>query len=130
MIIKDNLKLNAIQAAFQNKFPYLKIEFYREPHQVGAGSNVQEQFVGNETIGTIRSIHKDGDLSIHGNLKISSLEQAFAEQYGLFVQIFRKSANLWLQTTKTDHWTLAEANGKGERSVKLTKDRVYPPFSN
>ncbi len=125
MVVQDNLKIKEIQAEFNKKFPYLKIEFYAKPHEVGKPSPAQLQVDPEKTIAELRTVHTEGDLSIHANQKISTLEQAFADQYGLYVQVFRKSANLWLQTSKTDHWTLGEANGKGERSVKLTDDLIY-----
>ena len=125
MIIKDELRIKDIQATFHAKFPYLKLEFYSKFHDQGEASSPKEQLDVNKTIGSVRTIHTVGDLSIHGNQKINTLEQAFSEQYGLYVQVFRKSANLWLQTVRTDHWTLAEANQKGEHSVQLTSDRIY-----
>ena len=38
----------------------------------------------------------------------------FGEVYGLGVQVFRKSGNVWLETTVTDSWTLKEQNDQGE----------------
>ena len=43
----------------------------------------------NKTIGDIRSKHNSGELSIHGNQKVSTLEQVFHDHYGLNVQVFR-----------------------------------------
>lgn len=125
MLVKDELLIQDLQKTFNLKFPYLKIEFYQKPHHSEGGSPKDEKLDVNQTIGAVRTVHHTGELSIHGNQKISTLEQAFQDQYGLFVQVFRKSANLWLQTTKTDHWTLTEANKKGEHSVRLTADRIY-----
>ena len=126
MIVKDELLIKDLQQTFNNKFPYLKIEFYQKPHSSEKGSPKDEKLDGSLTIALARTKHNTGDLSIHGKQKISTLEQAFQDQYGLSVQVFRKSANLWLQTTKTDHWTLTEANQKGEHSVQLTADKIYP----
>ena len=35
----------------------------------------------------------------------------------LNLQVFRKSSDIWLQTSATDHWTLEKQNGKGQRST-------------
>ena len=126
MTIKDSFQLKDIQEQFNAKFPYLKIEFYKNPHAKGGGSPIREQLSPNLVLSEVRIIHAEGELSIHANQKISTLEQAFLDQYGLSVQVFRRSANLWLQTSKTDHWTLKEANIKGEHSVELTQDKIYP----
>ena len=43
-------------------------------------------------------------------MKVAELENDFSGQFGLQVQVFRKSGEVWLQTTKTDNWTLIEQN--------------------
>ena len=116
MIIQDIKTLMEVQKEFSQKFPFLKIKFYAGTHQAGETSPMQQKLDSQLTIGEARTIHDEGDLSINANQKISTLEQNFMEKFGLNVQVFRKSGNLWLQTSKTDHWTLAEANRKGEHS--------------
>ena len=82
-------------------------------HHAGEGTPAQSKIDTNQTIGEIRTTHTDGDLSINGHQKVSTLESKFLEDYGLNVQVFRKSGNIWLQTTSTDHWTLTEQNEHG-----------------
>lgn len=115
MKISDDRTIRSIQAEFNSKFPYLKLEFYDQPHEVGEGSQVKSLIDVNQTIGEVRTIHTQGDLSINGHLKVATLEQNFAEMYGLNVQVFRDSNGLWLQTTSTDDWTLADQNRRGEQ---------------
>lgn len=112
--IDDNMKISEVQDQFTSHFPYLKIEFYRSEHQEGEGSVDREKLDTNLSIGEARSKHNEGDLSIHGNQKVSTLEGAFHDTYGLNVQVFRKSGTIWLQTTTTDEWTLSEQNREGE----------------
>ena len=125
MLITDSKTLKALKKEFTQKFPYLKIEFYKGKHVDGQASHVQKQIDDQMEIGKVRTIHSEGDLSISGNLKVSTFENRFWDQYGLNVQVFRRSGNLWLQTTTTDHWTLSEQNGKGERS-----ERSYQEMHN
>ena len=91
MIISDEKKLRNIQAEFSKKFPYLKLEFYKNAHESGEGSPEKEHLDLDQTVGEVRSVHNKGDLSIDGHLKVKTLENNFAEQYGLFVQVFRLS---------------------------------------
>lgn len=116
MQIREDQTLAAIQQSFHEKFPYLKIEFYALGHAPGEGTAKQAQLDGQLRLSEVRSIHEEGELSIHGNLKVRTLEQNFKEQYGLNAQVFRKSGNLWLQTSSTDDWTLHEQNRKGQAS--------------
>jgi len=59
-------------------------------------------------------------------MKVSELEKIFLEDYGLNVQVFRNSGRVWLETTMTDDWTLAEQNRQGEelsrkKTVKVSR---------
>lgn len=119
MKILDNRTIADIQAEFHAKFPYLKLEFYNQPHEVGEGSRLKSLIDKNKTIKDVRTVHTEGEMSINGHLKVSTLEQSFADDYGLNVQVFRKSGGLWLQTTATDEWTLTDQNKKGEASFQM-----------
>lgn len=116
MLISDAITLKAIKDDFNKKFPYLKLEFYKTPHRQKEASHIEEQLDKNKTIGEVRTVHNEGEFRIDGQMKVSELEKIFRDTYGLNVQVFRRSGNLWLQTSKTDHWTLAEQNRKGGHS--------------
>ena len=116
MFITDNKSLRQVKNEFQEKFPFLKLEFYDHAHHEGEGSPEKYHLDETMTIGGVRKVHNEGELSIHGNLKVSTLESQFAEIFGLNVQVFRRSGELWLQTTSTDEWTLADQNEKGAKS--------------
>ena len=108
--INDSKSIKVLQEEFQSHFPFLKLEFYHSEHEVGQGNPDENKIDSALTIGEIRNSNKSGDLSIHGNLKVSTLEESFHDTYGLNVQVFRKSGDLWLQTTVTDEWSLSEQN--------------------
>ena len=116
MIISNEKTLRDIQSEFHKKFPHLKIEFYTEPHQVGKGSPVGETLEPEQTIGTVRDKNKTGDLKIVPEMEVGELERLFTEKFGLNVQVFRRSGNLWMQTSATDSWTLEKQNRKGGSS--------------
>lgn len=118
MLITDSKKLSEIQREFREKFPYLKLEFYDTEHKAGQGNHSSQQIESFKTLGEVRRIHGAADLTIHPQMKVKNLEQLFAEHYGLNVQVFRNSGNIWLQTTATDDWTLHEQNRKGGSSEK------------
>jgi len=54
---------------------------------------------------------------ITGEMTVAEFEKMMKDTLKLNVQVFRKSAKIWLQTTSTDHWSLEKQNGKGERST-------------
>jgi hypothetical protein len=51
-------------------------------------------------------------------MKVGELENLFAEKFGLYVQLFRKSGKVWLQTTTTDTWTLKEQSKLASEQVE------------
>lgn len=117
MIISEFKKLSEIQTEFNTKFSNLKIEFYTSAHEVNKPSAASHLIPIDKTIAEVRTVHSEGDISINGHLKVSTFEKQFSEKFGLNVQVFRKSGDVWLQTTKTDDWTLSEQN---ERSSKFS----------
>lgn len=123
MTISDDKKLIEIQKEFNAKFPYLKIEFYAGRHLPGEGSPVRERLDAQSSIGAVRTAHNEGNLQVNAAMKVSHFEQQFFEKYGLNVQVFRKSGNLWMQTTSTDSWTLAEQNRKGGSSEQHYREK-------
>ena len=110
IIINKNEKLKDIQQQFQEHYPFLKIEFYKTAHTEGEGSAPKTHLDNNLTIGEVQKTNKEGLLHIRAITKVSELENDLVEQFGLSAQVFRKSGNVWLQTTKTDDWTLAQQN--------------------
>ncbi len=116
MTISNDKTLREIQLDFQAHFPFLKIEFYDASHTAGEGSPPFQQ-VGDysKQLGEVRKTHQKGNLNIDGDLKVSSLEHGFYKQYGLNVQVFRRSGTAWIQTITTDHWTLSQQNTKAKQ---------------
>ena len=47
-------------------------------------------------------------------MTVTDLEQNFSDVYGLSIQVFRKSGDVWLETTITDGWTLEKQNEQGK----------------
>lgn len=123
IIINKNEKLKDIQQQFQEHYPFLKIEFYKKAHEEGQGSAPKTHLDNNLTIGEVQKTNKEGLLHIRAITKVAELENDLVEQFGLSAQVFRKSGNVWLQTTKTDDWTLAEQNAA---AAEMNEDVAAP----
>lgn len=125
--INDNRKIFAIQEAFTNAYPFLKLEFFAKPHKPGGASSKKFIKHPTKTLGDCRTIHKAGTITITENTTVGELEQRFSEVYGLGVQVFRKSGKVWLETTVTDNWTLDRQNKEGESlSSYLEENKIKP----
>ena len=63
-------------------------------------------------------------MEVKNGMTVAELEGKFRNEYGLEVQVSRKSGLLWLETTMTDNWSLEKQNEHG-RDISLTP-KVYP----
>lgn len=125
IIIDDSTKLIEIQKEFSTRFPYLKLEFF-EFDPTGEKNFSKKNLITdkNKTIGEVRHVHRAGHISLNGHQKASSLELQFMENFGISVQVFRRAADTWLQTTATDNWTLSDQNDKGKEMSTPVENKI------
>lgn len=112
--VDDTRAISSIQDEFNAAFPYLKIEFFKKPHETGETSPKNEMLPSDSTLGKWRTIHNEGDLVITPETTVDAVESSFQEKFGVSAQVFRKSGDVWLETSATDSWTLKEQNEQGE----------------
>jgi len=62
----------------------------------------------------------EGELLIDDVMTVSDLESTFRNQFGLAAQVFRRSGNIWLETSITNGWTLKQQNDHG-REITIGK---------
>jgi hypothetical protein len=120
--ISDDVTIKGIQKEFSSLFPYLKLEFFSRPHQTGKGSEKKYMETEDALLKDFRLVHSEGDLIIEGDMTVSNLEDLFKIHFGLYVQVFRRSGKLWLETTATDSWTLSVQNEQGAELSNDYKD--------
>ncbi len=106
--IKDNLTINDIKNVFSDAFAGLKIEFVKHNHQSGVGSAKSEIIEGNPKLWEIRKFHTEFSIEINEDQLVEEVEAMFHNKFGLNVQLFRKSGNVWIETVNTDNWTLKD----------------------
>lgn len=102
-----------IQKEFTNLFAFLKIEFFTRPHGKGMGSEKRFMKEGHSLLTNSGGHGKEGVVEIDGEMTVTELERLFEENFNLYVQVFRRSGKLWLETTATDNWTLNYQNEQG-----------------
>ncbi len=112
--INDNTLIKHIKEEFNLLFPFLKIEFFNKSHQLGEGTPKLQLTADTKTLGECRNMHNNGVLEIDPMMAVADLERSFKDEYGLNIQVFRKSGKVWLETTVTDKWSLKEQNSQGE----------------
>lgn len=113
--IKPNKKLKDIQREFHAEFPMLKIEFFKKPHMEEEASAKKDLQDTSLTVGEVTK--GKGEMTITSRLKVYELEQRLRRDFGLYVQVFRKAGNVWLETSTTDGLTLGEQQAAARESA-------------
>jgi|GEM_PF-256234 len=126
MKIYNSKQLKTLQKEFSDRFPFLKIEFFKNPHPYGVNSGEVEKLDAELTVGDVRKMENVGKLTMDGDLPVGVFEKILEERFGLFVQVYRNSYGKWLQTWVTDIWTLEEQNNRG----KVLSQDTRPTFNS
>ena len=100
-----------VQEKFSQQYPAPKLEFYKEKSEDG----INKEDALPETI----HFKKSANISIDKERSVADLEKDFRDNTGVTAQVFRQSGNIWLQTTRTDDWTLERQNTHGAEMEKL-----------
>jgi hypothetical protein len=103
-----------VQNQFASVYPFLKIEFFKNvdfrqnlyprQRQIGHSLQLKDAWISKKG---------EGELNIEDVMTVSDLESTFRNQFGLAAQVFRRSGNIWLETSITNGWTLKQQNDHG-----------------
>lgn len=124
IIIDRNKKLSALQSDFQRLFPFLKIEFYNQFHDAQEGSFNDNLLNHDLSIKELTDHSLPRVIKIYGKMTAEELEKAFADIYGLSIQVFRKAGGIWIQTIATDNLTLDELNQNASEFPKIQENTI------
>lgn len=127
LAVKGDRLISEVQKEFSLAFPFLKIEFFRK------GNIPRERYTFEKLLPHHLRLKDawyhnkgEGELEFNNSTTVMELEKEFMDRFGLSVQLFRKSGNLWLETTITDNWTLKQQNDHGREissgSTRLSND--------
>jgi len=123
-IINDSIKIVDLQEAFTKMFPYLKLELFRKGNNSGGFSEIKKPILSKDkTLAELTTIAKDQQIVVSPQTTVNELEKRIKEIFGLSIQVFRKSGNVWLMTSFTDSWTLEEQNHQGEMITEQMNSR-------
>lgn len=78
------------------------------PHREGEGSPLSERALPDSLLSEW-IVEEEITLELSPQMTVAQLEAALLD-HGIFAQVFRKSGDLWLETTQTDGWTLERVN--------------------
>lgn len=116
IVFTEDSTINEINKQFQAHYPFLRIQFYEDKFDPQKKTEAPGSPVKNDNMSIHDILHGrvKGSISMNGHTKVKNFESNWMELAGLWIQVFRKSGPVWLQTTVTDEMTLAEINRMGE----------------
>ena len=120
--ISPSRLVSDIQDDFNREFAFLKLQFFNKRALSHSDYSASQIAQGNRKIGDIQLTKTEGNISIDGKMKLIDLEMRLRDDFSLAVQVFRKSGNLWLETTMTDSWTLNQQNKHGKELSTDTRN--------
>lgn len=120
--IAPNRLISDLQKDFNNAFPFLKIEFFQNRNQQTSTVAIRQILPHNKRIVDGQTSVTDGDIEVNSQMKVKELEKIFKDQFSLVAHVFRRSGNLWLETTMTDDWTLGQQNEHGREISTDTRN--------
>ena len=126
--ISSDVTIGQLQDEFMACFPNLKLVFFSKPHGAYKGSPAKFIITDRETLLSAVSSKVPASAELHMELEMPvwQLERLFENEYGLHLQVFRRSGNTWLETSVTDDLTLEEQEAKAETSLRHHFEFVDP----
>ena len=118
MKISNTTILSDFKQQFSSRYNGLKIEFYQNAHEPYQGTHVQNTLDDNTVMADLLKVDLPYELDVNDDMSVNDFEQMMETALGLHVQVFRRSNAIWLQTTKTDDWSLGKQNTKGLHSIQ------------
>ena len=119
MHINRNKSIGELRKEFSEIFQGLKLEFYNHDHKAYATSSPDDMISADQRLDELLDFSDDKEYVINEDISVAQLESDFKEIFNLNIQVFRKSKDLWLQTSATDDWSLAKQNSKGLHSMGI-----------
>lgn len=125
--LTSHTTIGDIQAAFSAYFPNLKLTFFSKSHKAYKSSAAK--FLIQDKAALLSSLSpklsQPAVLLLENEMPVWQLERLFEEEFGLHVQVFRRSGQIWLETSKTDDLTLEQQEAKA-----LSSDHIHTELSD
>jgi hypothetical protein len=111
--IDGETRIRYLQHTFNAEYPYLRIDFLKDSSTKRI-SQKAEKVPPDEQVKRVGKLNGAHHLSVNKQLTVAQLKKDLKELFGLTAEVFRKSGNVWIETSLTDDWTLEQQNNEGE----------------
>jgi hypothetical protein len=113
--INKGSSLKNVQRQFNAFYPFLKIEFFKKI-PLNQPLYKAELFSAADLVRYIDGA-REGVVNIDVSRKktIADVEKDFEKMLGISAHVFRKSGNVWVETTLTNDWSLEDQNEEAKQ---------------
>lgn len=126
--INKTTTLGSIKSLFNAHWPHLKLVFFTKPHSEHRGTGAKFMIDDDTlTVSQAQPAFKESiSITVYGGMTVWEFEQMFEKDLGLHVHVFRRSGNIWLESTVSDDLTLAQQESKGKQSDQQSLYNIDP----
>ncbi len=121
LLISNDLTTQQVQDQFSKFYEFLKLEFFKIPHEEKEPSSRKFMIKEPVPLMDLNNEMVNGSIEVSDTMTVQELESILRENFGLFVQVFRKSGTVWLETSVTDSMTLKVQNAMGKEKTIAVK---------
>lgn len=111
--IDSRKKISTIKEEFNAAFPFLRLEFFNHKHRIKNASPKRDLILKDIPLNEFKTGKHPNYIEISDEMQVQTLEQMIQDEFGISMQVFRKSGKSWLETSVTDDWTLRRQNDEG-----------------
>ena len=131
IMIKPDTKLSEIKKSFSHAYPFLKLEFFTRAHAWQESSSVDD--ILSDIVSAAEASKNNiisGFIEINFWQKTGVVESIFKNKFDLFVQVYRKHNDQWIQTSGTDELTLEQQNDAGRNASEESLHGHFKPIES
>ncbi|HLZ16621.1 MAG TPA: hypothetical protein VKQ08_06255 [Cyclobacteriaceae bacterium] len=121
--ISETQSIKEIQERFSQVYPFLKIDFFKKGCDGRKFGLQNAKYYPDVKMKDIEN-HFAGELEIDDTMTVSELESKLFACFGLNAHLSRRSGDIWLEVSVTNHWTLKQQNDLGKEILpfKIPRD--------
>ncbi len=97
--IEKETRIMDLQKEFNHSYPFLKLEFFRHPVSQNKILQKAEKINPAEPVRMLTRFYEAGSINIDPKRTVAQLVGDLWEIFGLSALVFRKSGNLWIETS-------------------------------
>ncbi len=116
MIVTQNTLLSEIKTEFSAQFEGLKLAFFKHSHVYAEASSKRDILTEDGTIEKLNSIIPPITLHWDSHMTVAEVESNIEKHLGLHAQVFCKLGHTWIETSKTDNYTLEHQMARSKES--------------